>query len=415
MRSDWAQCTVAALEAEGVLLVQDGNHGNDRPRRDEFVGNGVAFVRAADLDRGAIRFDTASRVNSVALRRIRKGVGAPGDVLLSHKGTVGRVALAPLNSEPFVCSPQTTFWRTLDERRLNRLFLFYFLQGPFFTAQLNAVKGETDMADYVSLTNQRQLVLAIPPIEEQNAIAGVLKSLDTKIALENVIAETVESVMRTQFRHDVVEKLADPPTSWRHCSLSDVATFVNGRAITKEANGLGRPILRIRELKSDIDASTLYTDVEVADEHLARFGDLLFAWSGSLGSYRWHGPESAINQHIFKVIPRDTALWFVEQWLEHHMPTFLAIAAEKATTMGHIQRHHLDEAQVLVPEPAQLRSLDSFFSDLEKRRSASAELTRDLTALRNDLLPRLVTGRLRVSDATHETGRVPSAVSGSRR
>jgi type I restriction enzyme S subunit len=100
---------------------------------------------------GRVLFDSAQRINERALARIRKGVGQGGDVLFSHKGTVGKLALVPLDAPPFVCSPQTTFWRTLDQERLDRRFLYYFMRSRAFTNQWMARSNETDMAAYVSL------------------------------------------------------------------------------------------------------------------------------------------------------------------------------------------------------------------------------------------------------------------------
>lgn len=97
------------------------------------------------MDNGRVLFDAASRINDVALARIRKGIGAPGDVLLSHKGTVGKVALAPLDCEPFVCSPQTTFWRTLDDSVIDRRYIYYVLKSDGFQQQLGSRKAETDI------------------------------------------------------------------------------------------------------------------------------------------------------------------------------------------------------------------------------------------------------------------------------
>ncbi|RYZ78365.1 MAG: hypothetical protein EOP04_29860, partial [Proteobacteria bacterium] len=152
---NWRKATVAELQAENALLVEDGNHGENRPRPNEFAEAGTAFIRGADMDAGHLLFATASRINDVALTRVRKGIGKPGDVLLSHKGTVGKIAIAPLDCEPFVCSPQTTFWRVMDDAKIDQWYLFCFLRSPLFTAQLASRKGETDMADYVSLTTQR--------------------------------------------------------------------------------------------------------------------------------------------------------------------------------------------------------------------------------------------------------------------
>src|SRR5437879_3518960 len=124
--AEWRSATVSDLQRNGVLLVEDGNHGEYRPRPDEFTDKGVAFIRAADMDGGSIDFKSASKINDRARQRITKGIGAPGDILLSHKGTVGKVALAPHDAPPFVCSPQTTFWRTCDEGQLDGKFLYVF-------------------------------------------------------------------------------------------------------------------------------------------------------------------------------------------------------------------------------------------------------------------------------------------------
>jgi type I restriction enzyme, S subunit len=130
-----------------------------------------------------IHFGTAERINETAFKRIRKGVGKPGDVVFSSKGTVGKIAQAALDCPPFVCSPQTTFWRSLDESVLRQKYLFYFLSSPSFTEQWESRKGETDMADYVSLTAQRQLRVFLPSIEVQDSIVSRLSPIDDRIQL----------------------------------------------------------------------------------------------------------------------------------------------------------------------------------------------------------------------------------------
>jgi type I restriction enzyme, S subunit len=225
MNLNWAQTTVAELQARGALLVEDGNHGENRPRPDEFTGDGVQFIRAADMESGRVLFESAQRINEVALRRVRKGIGAGGDVLLSHKGTVGKVAYVPVNSPPFICSPQTTFWRVKDADQLDRRYLYYFLRSRAFHDQLNSRKGETDMADYVSLTNQRTLTVTVPPIIEQKAIAAVLGALDDKIELNRRMNATLEAMARALFQSWFVD--FDPVRArldGRHSTGLDSAT-----------------------------------------------------------------------------------------------------------------------------------------------------------------------------------------------
>jgi type I restriction enzyme S subunit len=197
---EWTTRTVADLQQDGALLVEDGNHGEYRPRPDEFEPAGVAFIRAADMEGGRLLFQSASRINATALARIRKGIGRPGDVLISHKGTVGKVAFAPLDCEPFVCSPQTTFWRVRNERVLDRRFLYFYLKSEPFQAQLAAYKGESDMADYVSLTVQRTLKVIYPDLPAQQSIAHLLGTLDDKIGLNRRMNETLEAIARSLFK-----------------------------------------------------------------------------------------------------------------------------------------------------------------------------------------------------------------------
>ena len=196
----WPMRSVLELQDEGTLLVADGNHGEYRPRSEEFGQGEYAFIRAADMDDGRVLFDSAQRINDQALARIRKGVGKGGDVLFSHKGTVGKLALVPLDAPPFVCSPQTTFWRTLDEDRLDRRYLYCFMRCRAFTDQWMARSNETDMAAYVSLSAQRQLNVALPEIDEQRAIADVLGALDDKIEQNRRMARALERLARAIFR-----------------------------------------------------------------------------------------------------------------------------------------------------------------------------------------------------------------------
>ena len=87
---------------------------------------------------------------------------------------------------------------------------------------------------------------------------------------------------------------------------------------------------------------------DIPEEYIIHDGDLLFSWSGSLEVVVWYGGDGALNQHLFKVTSRYPQ-WFIYGWLLEHLPEFRAIAAAKATTMGHIQRRHLTEAAVVVP------------------------------------------------------------------
>jgi type I restriction enzyme S subunit len=184
----------------------------------------------------------------------------------------------------------------------------------------------------------------------------------------------------------------------REVPLSDLADFVNGGAFTKGASGSGKMVVRIAELNSGPSRSTVYNNIEVKADRLASPGDLLFAWSGSLGVYRWCRAESIINQHIFKVIPKPgVPMWLVHGRILDLLPIYRGIAADKATTMGHIQRRNLDEL-VLVPSTEELERLNPLCQGLWDRALSAERENLILEDLRDTLLPELMSGRIRVRD-----------------
>ena len=199
-KEKWLLRSVRTLQDSGIILVEDGNHGEYRPLPNEFTDHGTAFIRAADMAAGRVLFESAQCINGPASKRVRKGIGAPQDVLLSHKGTVGKVAYVNDAAPSFVCSPQTTFWRSLDHRRLGPRYLYYYLCSNFFQNQLDARKNETDMAGYVSLTAQRSLQVILPPIQDQILIVEHLGTLDDKIELNRHMNQTLEAMAQAIFK-----------------------------------------------------------------------------------------------------------------------------------------------------------------------------------------------------------------------
>jgi type I restriction enzyme S subunit len=193
---------VAVLElcSQGVLFVEDGNHGEYRPLADEFTDHGTPFVRPDDLKDGRVDFLHCDQINDRALARIRKGKGRGGDILFTHRATVGRMARTMIDDPPFVTNPGVTVWRSLAPTVLDPLFLYFFMQTPAFMNQVWAEAGNTDTFPYVSLTQQRSLWLAIPSIAKQQAIASILGALDDKIDLNRRMSETLETMARAVFK-----------------------------------------------------------------------------------------------------------------------------------------------------------------------------------------------------------------------
>ena len=194
-------------------------------------------------------------------------------------------------------------------------------------------------------------------------------------------------------------ELGEVPLGWRVGKLSEVAEFLNGIALQKFPPENDRdylPVIKIRELKAGITSQTDKASKNIDLKYVINDGDILFSWSGSLEVVIWKYGKGALNQHLFKVTSNHYPKWFYYFWTVHHLPKFRAIASHKATTMGHIQRHHLDEAQVIIPDDEILRKLDKQTSlILEKIMLINQEI-QSLALNHDQLLPRLMRGEITV-------------------
>jgi len=126
---------------------------------------------------------------------------------------------------------------------------------------------------------------------------------------------------------------------------------------------------------------------------------VIFSWSASLVVDIWCEGKGALNQHLFKVTSKDYPKWFYYFWTKYFLEKFTAIAADKATTMGHIKREHLTDAKVLIPCDKLINESNKIFEPLINEIIGLRVQTRTLSKMRDSLLPKLISGEIRVPEA----------------
>lgn len=279
--------------------------------------------------------------------------------------------------------------------------------------------------------NLNRIAVSHPLLPEQRAIAGVLGALDDKIEQNRRTARALERLARTIFRawfvdfEPVKAKVAGEtsfpsmpqpvfdalptrfvdsdmgpvPEGWEVKAIASIATFLNGLALQKylpRGDGEDLRVIKIAELRKGSTDGADWANGDVPEQYLIDDHDLLFSWSGTLEVEFWFGGKGALNQHLFKVTSSHFPSWFCLLWIRQHLPWFRAIAASKATTMGHIKRGHLQETQVVVPPEDVLREANGVIGSLYNLYAQLMIELRKLSMMRDLLLPNLLSGEVRV-------------------
>jgi type I restriction enzyme S subunit len=248
-----------------------------------------------------------------------------------------------------------------------------------------------------------------PPLVEQQKIGRTLRTLDDKIANNTKINRHLEQMAQAIFKSWFVDFEpfgGEQPTNWTTGNLLDIADYLNGLAMQRFRpidDEVGLPVLKIKELRQGFcDSSSELCSPNIRSDYIVHDGDVIFSWSGSLLVDFWCGGDCGLNQHLFKVTSTRYDKWFYYGWTRHHLAQFVAMAADKATTMGHIKREALANAEVLIPDEDGYRELGSLLAPMYEQAVACRVESRNLALLRDSLLPRLMSGELTVSEVPYE-------------
>ena len=352
-------------------------------RHSEYWGGKIPWIgiRDATQNHGSVLTSTNEAVTQAGIDNSSARVLPAGTVCLSRTASVGYTVMM---GQPMATSQDFVNWVCGPE--LNPRYLMYLMMLEQESVRRFA-HGTTHQTMYYP--EAKALHVAVPDRAAQDRVVGMLGALDELIEANARLADSCAGLRRVL----VARALSSTTNS---VPLSSTAQFINGKNFTKDADGLGRPVIRTPEIRRGPDSSTVRSDAQVSSQFIADPGDILFVWSGSLMVQRWQYEQGLINQHIFKVIPNPgVPAWLVFGLLEDRMPSFLGLAADKATTMGHIKRGDL-EVPVPMPNLTEIPALDQDIRPLWDQELELRLEIRQLTQTRDELLPLLMSGRASV-------------------
>ncbi|WP_341480331.1 restriction endonuclease subunit S [Anaerotruncus colihominis] len=279
-------------------------------------------------------------------------------------------------------------------------FIYYLAISPSFrNIAIKSMVGSSGR-QRVQQSVLDDLVLKVPSLEGQKKISSILCALDQKIALNNEINDNLYAQVNAIFTERFIN-IESFPDGWKKGSLLDIANYLNGLAMQRfrpNDDEVGLPVLKIKELRQgSCDASSELCSLNIKPDYIIHDGDVIFSWSGSLLVDIWCGGTCGLNQHLFKVSSETYDKWLYYLWTAYHLERFIAIATDKATTMGHIKRGELAKAEVLIPSAEDYKEIGSLMNPIFDLIVANRIEARKLAELRDELLPKLMSGEIDAS------------------
>ena len=424
------------------------------PRRDEpaYWGGDISWATAKDISSvtGRYIFETSEKITREGLENSAAKVLPRGTVVITARGTVG--AIAQLGRD---MAFNQTCYGLLASERIDENYLYYALRASI--SRMRSISYGTVFST-ITTRSFDELLIPLPKLETQRAIAHILGTLDDKIELNRRMSRTLEEMARALFKswfvdfdpvidnaleadQPIPDALAEKaarrralgnrrkplpehirrlfpsrfvesrlgwiPEGWELRPLDAIADYLNGVAWQKYRAEEGKPclpVIKIRELREGITEGSDRARLETPSEFHVSDGDVIFSWSGTLMIKLWTGGDGILNQHLFKVSSANYPKWFYLLWTGHYVEEFRRIAMDKTTTMGHIKRAHLSQAYALIPPRDLLDGMSKVMMPLVKEQVTLGVETRAIAALRDALLPKLISGEIRIRNMERFSG-----------
>jgi type I restriction enzyme, S subunit len=427
--SKWRTTTIGQLVDEGVIAAPtDGNHGEIHPKGSDFVDSGIPFVMASDIENGVVNLTSCKFITKCHADTLRKGFSIEGDVLLTHKATIGRTAIVPKIDVPFIMlTPQVTYYRVKNKRGLDNRFLKYCFDNKPFQDTLALWSGAGSTRAYLGITGQHNLTLHLPKIGPQMRIADVLSALDAKIDCNNRINAELEAMAKTLYDYwfvqfDFPDANGKPykffggkmeynatlkrkiPKGWRDSSILAVADLLGGGTPTKkkpEYWGGDIPFFTPTDADGTIfkfSTADYITDDGLKGSSTKRFGKhtVFITARGSVGRLVLAGVDMAMNQSCYALRAKPGVshvfLFFLAKELIHHLQV-----KSSGSVFNSIVSNDIELTNLAIPKGEVIKKFAAVVEPVFEKIGNNTKENQHLAELRDWLLPMLMNGQVRVA------------------
>ena len=390
-----------------VSILGDGLHGTPEYSEDgEYY-----FVNGNNLNEGSITINQETQKVPYSEYLKYKKELSDRTLLVSINGTLGNVAY--YQGEKVLLGKSACYFNLLDD--VDKGFIRYILSTPYFQKYIQTYANGTTIKN-LSLKAMREFSFNLPPLQEQKQVANILSCLDRKISNLRQQNETLERIAQTLFKHWFVDfefpnedgkpykssggemvrsESGEIPAGWRVGKFRDITAVINGRAYKQtEFREEGTPIIRIQNLTGK--GRTVYSDLKLDKNKYISKGDLIYAWSATFGPYIWRGVKSIYHYHIWKLNCFNPAL-------KYYLYIHLKKVSDRVQGQGtgsiftHITKELMETQELFIPDDKLMERWHDVAKSIFDKIMLNHEQIETLTKTRDVLLPKLMSGKLRIT------------------
>jgi len=343
-----------------------------RVHKNEWTTSGVRFFRSSDV---VANFKGKKNIPAFISNELykslseRSGVLQPDDLLVTGGGSIG-IPYLVTDKEPLYFKDADLLWLK-SANKIDGHFLYYYFLTPQLRKYILSVTHIGTISHY-TIEQSKATPIILPDVVEQTKIGKFFKKLDSTIARQEqelaTLKQTKQGFLQKMFpkEGESVPDLRFPgfTENWKNFMLSDVATFINGRAYKQQEllNSGKYKVLRVGNFYTN--NTWYYSDLELGEKYYADTGDLLYTWSASFGPHIWQGDKVIYHYHIWKVeLKSGFDKQFAVQLLEYDKAKILN--DKNGSTMVHITKKGMEEKRVLLPSIEEQIQIGKFLKQLE--------------------------------------------------
>ena len=389
----------------------------------EQAGHGAPFVSFKDIYANPILPDELTEKMDTSDSEQEKYSVKKGDIFFTRTSEVlDELAMSSVAVKDY---PKATFsgfakrLRPLQDNITYDKFMAFYLRSGYFRKIINTKAVMTLRASF----NEKifsYIRLLLPDYDTQVKIGDLFFAIECKIRNNDKVSAELESMTKLIYNYWFLQfefpdengkpykssggKMAwseelkrEIPEGWRVGNLYNIAEFINGLACQKYRpidQNKKIPVIKIKEMHEGISDSTEYVREDIPEKNIINDGDILFSWSATLETMIWAGGNGGLNQHIFKIIPKEYSKYYVYMQLSTYIINFVHMAEARKTTMGHITTDHLKQSRIIIPPKKVAEMYNKRVEGAFNKIICNNRQNREFISLRDFLLPLLMNGQI---------------------